>query len=213
MEIKQLTQEELAAEQAAMAEAKVEEVRDAVVKEFGFDPDLDEEKIVKAVERELAHKKALSSAIGQKIKHRTEAEELRKNSSKKDEKPAVADAATVSAEVTKALENRDLEDMEVPEPIKAEVKKLAALQGISVKRAAKDPYIVHQVEQYKKTQTADDAALGRKPRGVAAGTGGDDANTPPDVDMNTAEGRKKWDDWKSKVIKKEGGGTTFIHRR
>ena len=72
------TPEELAAEQAGLQVPKEEEIRTNVIAEFGFDEELDAEKIDKAVEKEMKHRKDISTAIGQKIKHRNEADELRK---------------------------------------------------------------------------------------------------------------------------------------
>ena len=57
---------------------KEEDIRESVISEYGFDADNDVEKIDKIVAKELEHDKKLSSAIGAKIKHRNEAEELKK---------------------------------------------------------------------------------------------------------------------------------------
>lgn len=65
---------ELAAEQAALQAPKEEEVRADIISDFGFDESVDGDKIDKLVEKEMSHRKKLSSAIGQKIKFRTEAE-------------------------------------------------------------------------------------------------------------------------------------------
>lgn len=71
-------EQEKAAEQAALAEVKEEEIRTSIVNEFGFDPEADKEKIDKMTTKELEHRKKLSSAIGQKIKVRNERDELQK---------------------------------------------------------------------------------------------------------------------------------------
>lgn len=57
---------------------KEEDIRASVISEYGFDEEADAERIEKLVTKELDHDKKLSSAIGAKIKHRTEAEELKK---------------------------------------------------------------------------------------------------------------------------------------
>ncbi len=72
------TPEELAAEQAGLQVAKEDEIRANIIAEYGFDEIEDAERIDKLVVKEIDNSKKLSSAIGQKIKHRTEADELRK---------------------------------------------------------------------------------------------------------------------------------------
>ena len=199
MEQIKLTPEELAAEQAAMAEAKEEEVRAKVVEEFGFDPEVEADKIAVAVEREMKYRNDFGHLLRQKKKIREERNELLTKVPPKETPPAPAvDAATVTAEVTKALEQRDLEDLGLPSEVEAEVKKLAALQGVSVKKAAKDPYIAHLTEQHKATQKEEDAAIKRKNKGGGA-TQPFDPKSPPDVDMKTPEGQKAFNEWKEEA--------------
>lgn len=76
MDIKNVSQEELASEQQAIQELKEEEVRSKIIEEYGFDESTDSEKIDKLTKREIELGKKLSSAIGAKIKHRTEAQKL-----------------------------------------------------------------------------------------------------------------------------------------
>lgn len=64
------TPEELELERTAQQQAKEEEVRVSVISEYGFDEEIDTDKIDKAVEREMDSRKKLSEAIGQKIKYR-----------------------------------------------------------------------------------------------------------------------------------------------
>src|SRR3990167_6127990 len=144
----ELTQEELAAEQAAMAEAKVEEVTASVVEKFGFDEELDADKIEKAVAIEMEHRKNLSHAIGQKIKHREEAEKLRKATppAKPEVKidPDEVDKK-IDIKMNEALEKRDLDSMDYPEELKAEISRVAKIQGVSVNKLLSDSYIVSKI--------------------------------------------------------------------
>ena len=59
----------------AMPIKKEEEIRADIITEYGFEEG--DERIDKLVAKEMEHSKKLSDAIGQKIKHRKEAEELR----------------------------------------------------------------------------------------------------------------------------------------
>ena len=195
------TPEQIAAELAAsQAVVKEEDVRAKVIEEFGFDPDIDQERIDKLVTKEVDNQKKLSAAIGQKIKHRTEAEELRKKlppppMEEKKETPDVP--SLVKAE----LEKRDLEALEYSDDLKKEIQRVANITGVSVRQAARDPYIVAKIADYEKAQKADEATITRTNR--SGGKKEFSLDSPPDVDMSTAEGRKTWDDYKA-AMKKAG---------
>lgn len=72
MEIEKLSAEELAAEQAQLADVKEDEVRASIISEYGFNETDDAERIEKLTAKELEHRKKMSQAIGQKIKWRNE---------------------------------------------------------------------------------------------------------------------------------------------
>ena len=196
------TPEEIAAELAAsQVVIKEEDVRTKIVEELGFDPEIDKERIDKLVAKEMDSKKKLSDAIGQKIKHRTEAEELRAKlppppPEKKEE------TQDVSKIVAEELQKRDLSDLDAPDAVKKEVADWAKFKGISVKEAAKAPHIVSAIDAYEKQQKVDEATTTRTNR-----SGGSSKNysleSPPDVDMSTPEGRKEWDAYKA-AMKKAG---------
>lgn len=198
----QPTPEELKAEQEALAHAEVqiEEVRAGVIAEYGFDEATDAERIDKAVTKEIEARKALSAAIGQKIKHRTarqEAEGKLEAAKPKTGEPDIE--KTVDTRVTAVLEQRDLDAMEYPDDLKAEIKKVATTQGISVKKAASDPYIQFKIEAWQKEQKIDEATVSRKNR-----SGGKTEYTfdnPPDVDMSTKEGQEEYEKWRQAMIK------------
>lgn len=186
---------EKAAELEAQKEVKEEEVRTKVIEEFGFDPDSDAERIDKAVAKEIENSKKLSAAIGQKIKHRSEAEELRKKvpaPSTEPAKPALDDVDTL---VTKKLEQRDLDALDYPEDIKKEIKRIAEISSTSVKQAARDPYIVSKIADWEKEKKAEEATVSRTNRTGSKKSYSLDA--PPDVDMSTPEGRAEWDEYKA----------------
>lgn len=192
------TPEELAAEQAALSETKEEEIRAKVIEEFGFNETDDAERIDKLVAKEVEQSKKLSAAIGQKIKHRTEAEELRKKvvAPSPEAKPAPEEIGKVVAE---QLEKRDLDSLEYSDELKDEIKKLATVQGISVKQAARDPYIVFKIGEYEKEQRTNEAAISRTNR--AGGKKSYTFDSPPEVDMSTEDGRKEWEAYKDAMKK------------
>lgn len=201
------TPEELAVEQAATREVKEEEVRAEVIAEFGFDEVDDAERIDKAVKREIEGRKKLSDAIGQKIKHRSEKEALLKDPRlQKETPPPPVEKQVPTAEIGKVvaqeLEKRDLNSLEYSDELKKEIQRVAQVQGISVMQAARDPYIVFKIDEWKKEQKQEEATINRTNR--SSGKKNYSVDSPPDVDMSTAEGRKEYDNWVT-WAKKNGG--------
>lgn len=195
-----MTPEEIAEEQAALADKKEDEVRAAIIDEFGFDETNDADKIDKLVQKEMDNHKKLSTAIGQKIKHR---EALKKATQAPPVKPADVKKAEdeleakLDAKLNERLEQRDLDALEFSDELKAEIKKVAAITGVSIKKAMSDPYISAKIDQVKKDQAAEEASVHR-----TGGKGGKtkfDINNPPEVNMATEEGRKTYQTWKDAV--------------
>lgn len=194
-----VTPEELAAEQAALAESKEVEIREKIVAEFGFDEVDDFERIDKLVAKELSHREKLSSAIGQKIKHRAEADELRKKVINTSGQVNKIDADEVEKVVQGSLEKRDLDSLDYPTELKNEIKRIAQAQNVSIKQAARDPYIVFKIGEHEKTQRAEEAAISRTNK--SSGKKTFSFENPPEVDMATEEGRKEWEAWKLEMTK------------
>lgn len=204
-ETKNVSPEELAAEHAALQESKEDDIRAKIITEYGFDEVDDVERIDKLVAKEMDYSKKLSSAIGQKIKWRTEA-----TKPKEEKAPVVPpqdksnkvelDPETVTKLVSETLEKRELDSMDLPDTLKADIKKVAQSMGISNREAMKDPYIVFKVNEYKKENDIEEASISRTNR--AGGSKVVSFDNPPDVDMSTPEGRATWDKYKADQIKK-----------
>lgn len=189
--------EELEAEKQYQAVPKEDELRASIISEYGFDPEKDKERIDKIAARELDHKIKLSQAVGQKIKYRTD---LHTERSRKVE-PTKVDATEIQRHVNDTLEARDLEALEYPDDIKKAISSVAKINGISIRQAQSDPYIQSKIETWKRDQGADEAGISRTNRSGGRTIMKDDPSIPPDVDMNTEEGRKEYDAWLAKQIK------------
>lgn len=186
------TPEEAKLEEEALSEVKEDEVREKLAGELGIEAD--NPLLDTLVQREMEQRKLLSTAIGQKIKYRTLAKDG-KPPKKEEPKPEDGKPLTpeeVTAKVKAEFEQRDLDEMEHSDDIKAQIKSLAQVRNISVRQAAKDPYIVHLVETEKASEKSDDATITRTPKGQKVAF---DKAKPPKVDMSTAEGRKTWDEY------------------
>lgn len=204
-----LSPEEQKLEQEALADAKEDEVRAKVLEEYGFDEVDDSDKIEKAVADRMASRKALSQAIGQKIKHREaaaiakkEAEELKSKATKAQE-PKLSDDEfdkKLDAKLNERLEERDLGSMSYSDEVKAEIRKVAKAQGVSISQAVKDPYIQFKIEAAKKDAEAEEGAVGRKHK--SGGKQTFDINSPPELDPLDPESLKKYDEWFDEAKKK-----------
>lgn len=201
------TAEEIEQEQIALHLPKEEEVRASVITEFGFDEELDIEKIDKAVAKEMEQRTKLSEAIGQKIKERTAKETLLKEKSatlptKLDVKIDAEEVGkVVDIKVTETLEKRDLNALEYPDELKAEISKLAKLNGVSIKQALKDPYIVFKIEAYEKEEKTEQAKIGRTHKSFSSTEF--DINNPPEFNPDDIPGYdKRMAEWTAEAKKR-----------
>jgi Mn-containing catalase len=187
--------DEAKAEQEALAEAKAEEVRAKVVADLGLtDDDNNKPVIDKLVERELAHRRKLSEAIGQKIKYRDAANKKPPQSTQTGAKPL--DEETIrkqAAEATReALDQEYLDEKQYPDEVVAEIKSYAKYRGISARQAEKAPHIKAMIDGAIAEGKIVEAALPRTQTTVQARTQTKFDPTKPEFDMSTEEGRKAY---------------------
>lgn len=189
------TAEELEAEKQQLEEVKEDELREKLAEDLGINPDDNQDLLDKAVQRELDQRKKLSEAIGQKIKYR-EALKSKITSTPEAKPKEETEKPDVRSEILSVLEEERLNDMDVPQELKDEIKKIAKVSGISVKEAAKDPYIVYRKEQLETEIKSEEAAISRTKKGIKTEF---DPTTPPDVDLSTEEGQKAYAEWDKKL--------------
>lgn len=196
------TAEELEAEKQQLTEVKEDELKDKVIEDLGLDPDVDVDLINKIVSQRIEDKKKLSEAIGQKIKYRTQLFE-KTSELKPEPKPEAKPKETekdIKSEVFSILEEQRLEDIDLPEELKQEVRKIAKLNNISVKKAAEDPYIQYKKQELEAAAKAEEATISRTKKGIKVKF---DLDNPPKPDLSTEEGRKEWEEYKS-FLKSQG---------
>lgn len=202
MDENKVSAEELAAEQVALQERKEEDIRTAIVTEFGFDEVADAEKIEKLVTKEMEQSKKLSTAIGQKIKWRDAASKPVTPVTPKPDEAKVLQPEDIDKKLDERLAQRDLDEMNISDELRKDIGDWARFKGISVKQAARAPHIATQIADYEKSQQADEATISRTNRS-SGGKKAASIDNPPDVDMSTPEGRKTYEDWKI-AVKKQG---------
>lgn len=192
-------EDEAKAESQALAEAKAEEVRKEVASALGLtDDDANKPVLDKAVERELSHRKNLSTAIGQKRTWRDKAKAVVTAKPPSDQNKQFDPEAfrkQTEADVKEQLTQRDLDEMSYPDDIKAEIKSWAQYKGISVRAAEKAAHITQMIEQAVKDKRIDESTVTRTRRTTAAPA--QDGGKAPNFDMSTEAGRKAFDEWKA----------------
>lgn len=190
--------EELQSEQESLAELKDDELRTSVVSSLGLeDNDANKELIEKIVGMKKADHGKLSKAISQKIKFRTMA-----TTSKPDQQTTGnLDADGIRKQTETQLSDRFneeyLEDSDFSDNLKTEIRKISKLNNVSARKATKDPYIMHLIEQEKAAKRAAEAATNGNGNGR---NGQDDGGSMPakfndPAYMITEEGQKDYDTW------------------
>lgn len=198
----EVTPEEAAAEQESLAEAKEDEIRSELAEELGLSEDEDADKLDKLVAREMKNRKLVSTAVRQKIDWRTKATGGKPADKKITSKEGTLDAEAIRKEAaeatTAALEQRDLDDMDHSDTVKAAIKNIAKLNNISIRKAEKDSYIQHLIAEESKVAKANEAA----DNGTRKGKSGVKIDLskpldPKDFDLSTEDGRKAWSEAKA----------------
>ena len=196
--------EELQVEQESLAEVQDADLRSSVLDSLGLEAnDNNEDLVNKLVEREKSSRQKLSSAIGAKIKYRTELEKFnQKPEQKKPEQSKTefdADSIRKQTEQTvKAqFDEEYLEESEYSDTLKAELRKVAKLNETTVRAATKDSYIQHLIEKETDGKRISEAA---KNGGGSANSSKGNSGEMPDqftdaAYMATPEGQKAYDEW------------------
>lgn len=192
-------EEEKRLEEEALAKIDETKIREDIISEFGFDEIDQSELIDKAVAREVKNRTLVAKAIGSKIKTRTELEELRKTPKTANNVDPDELDKKLDAKLNERLESRDLDSMDYPDELRAEIKKVAQIQGVSVKKALSDPYIQSKIELVEKERRTEEASTNRTNK--SGGKSQVSMDNPPNVDMATPEGQKEWEKYKDELRK------------
>jgi hypothetical protein len=200
----QETPEQKEAEDKALEEVQEEALKEKLADEYGVDPEEEPELFEKILEREKSHRELLSTAIKQK---RTWREKAQKGTSKEtppgtppkedDKSKKSLTEEDVDRRVEERLAERDLQSLNLPDDIKAEVKDLAKLKGISVIEAKELPYIKNRILEAEKAKKVEEATPKRNNKGKYAPADPSQPLNPDDYDLSTPEGREAWNNDKA----------------
>jgi len=191
--------DELKADEEIQKVVTDDELKTKVAEEFGLNPETDSEMIEKLIAKEKSHHEKLSSAIKQKINWRNKvtADKKPEGDGKKPDKETPDIGQLVDSKLNEILESRDLESLGLSDELKAEVKDLAKLKGISVREAAKLPYILSRKEEAEREERIKNATPPRSGKaGYVSNIDPSKPLNPADFNLNTEEGRKAWNEAK-----------------
>ncbi len=191
--------DELKADEEMQKVVTDDELKTKVAEEFGLNPETDSEMIEKLIAKEKSHHEKLSNAIKQKISWRTKvtADKKPENGDDKKSKETPDIEVMVGNKVNAILEERDLNSLGLSDELKAEVKDLAKLKGISVREAMNLPYIQARKEEAEREERIKKATPPRSGKGgYVSSVDPSKPLNPSDFNLNTEEGRTAWNEAK-----------------
>jgi hypothetical protein len=194
----EITPEEQKSEEEALSEVKEEEVKTKIAEDLGIDPEDEPELFEKLLKRELESRERLSGAIKQKINWRTKATNKPKDKPEDGTTPPGDNEPLTQENLDRLLDEReakrDLENLNLSEDIETEIKDLAKVKGISVREAAKLPYIIGVIEEAEKAKRISSATPKRTSRGNYTSVNIDPSKPldPSDFALDTKKGQKAW---------------------
>lgn len=197
--------EELQSEQESLAEVKDDDLRSSVVSSLGLeDNETNKGTIDKVVEMRKEMHGKLSKAISQKIKFRDQLKGFTPKPPEANKTNATDVSKQTEATITERFNEEFLEDSEFSDNLKAEIRKISKLNGVTARTATKDSYIKHLIEK----ETAEKRALEAASNGNGAGKNGQDGGDSMPAKFNdpkfmiTEQGQKEYAEWEKSKSKK-----------
>lgn len=191
------SQEELNAEKD-MVEDSEDTLREKLAEQLGLDPDEQSDVLDRAVKLKQEDNKRLSKAIEQKRKYREQLFTTKKTET--TSQPSTNETPDVDAlfeqKFNERMEKIELDNLDLPDDLKAEVKEVAKLKGISIREAANSSYILYKKQEFEQAERIKNATPTRKGGGKYIVDPSKPLD-PSDFDMSTEEGRKAWDEAKA----------------
>lgn len=197
--------EELQSEQESLAEVKDDDLRSSIISSLGLeDNEANKGTIDKIVEmRKESHGK-LSKAISQKIKFRDQLKGFNPKPPANDKTSVTDVSKQTEAQISERFNEEFLEDSEYSDTLKAEIRKISKLNGVTARTATKDSYIKHLIDK----ETADKRAAEAASNGNGTGKNGQDGGDSMPAKFNdpkfmiTEQGQKEYADWEKSKSKK-----------
>jgi hypothetical protein len=170
-----------------------DEVRSNIIKEYDLDEDEHSEFIDKLTQKEIEQRKAFGKVIEQKRKWREQAQS--KGETPEEPKSIPQSGEDVRAIIREEFTQKYIDDLDYPDELKDEVKRIVKTTGKDIKEVVKDPYILYKKEEMEREARNTSAS----PSGTRKGITVYDENNPPKFDLSTEEGRKQFKDWEKEL--------------
>jgi hypothetical protein len=172
-----------------------DDIRSKVIEDYDLDDDEQYELIDKLTLKEVEQRKAFGKVIEQKRKWREQAQSTEEETTQ----PPKEQGEDVRAIIRDEFSQKYIEDLDYPDEVKDEIKRVMKATGKDVKEVSKDPYILHKKEEILREAKNTSAS----PNSARKGNTIFDENNPPKFDMSTEEGREQFKDWKKQLIEQE----------
>lgn len=192
--------EEKSEDELGLAEVKAEEIKIKLAEEMGIDPELESDLLDKLVKRDMAQREKLNKSIRQKITWR---DKVRGTTKKTEESGGVKptgdgkDELSFDEKFEARMAERDLKELNLSEEVEKKVRSIAKVENISIREAAKHPYIQTVMEAEAQEKKVLDGTPNRNNKGSHRSS--IDASKPldyTDFDLKSEDGRKAWDEAK-----------------
>lgn len=173
-----------------------DEIKAEVIEDLGgedFDLEANADKVERITQRRLRDEEMKTSLHDQKVKAKAKLEE--KGKVEETVPPVKKEEINIKEQIRETLDEISLSDMDLSDSIKAEIKKISKISGVTVKKALSDPYIQFKLEEEKRNADNSAAALNsgnNKPKPSK----NFDTMKPSDFDLSTEDGRKGWEEYK-----------------
>jgi hypothetical protein len=201
-------------------------IRQAVIQDFGFTEEENQDLIEKLTKERVEHKKVLSGAIRQKQDQRQAKEHYKgllekqgvdpktglpktkdENQNTSFNKSGQTTPDNAVPEYVKKLE-RELEDIKfgqlnVPPELRKEIKTVAQLNNISIEQASQSDYIKFKREQLERDAKVRNSSLPAGGNKTAVSRKDFSQVTPKDFDLSSEDGRKSYGEYKE-WLKRQG---------
>ncbi len=193
--------EEQTAEEEALKEVEENEIKGKIIEDLNLDEDSDEALIDRLVKREISQRGKLSEAIRQKINWRKKVQGDNPENNQTPNDPATPPKMTdEEARVRAILDQERLEEMNVSDEIKDEIRNIAKLKNLPVKKVVDDPYIQYRIKESEAAAKVQEAGISGTKKGIPIGDG--KVVEAPQFDYTTKEGRQKAREWRKNVAEK-----------
>lgn len=204
-----LNADDVKAEDEALKEIPEDEIKNAVMEQYGITEEDNSELITKLVSDRVESNKTLSTAIKQKRNWRTKFDEIKPDEKKEEKKEDITKQENVKftqedidkivdQKLNDKLNEKEIDSIQFSDDFKEKVKSYAVINKVSIKKALESDYIKFEIKKEEEKAELEDAGISNKHDKTITNKNFKDM-TPKDFDVTTEEGRKEWTAYKKQL--------------